>query len=175
MDWKEILINGYEDVLGELEHTLSGLTDEDLSWQPHPACNSIDWLAWHLTRVQDSQIAHLMDEEQLWTKEEWHARFNRPADEKDVGFGHTPEQVADFKSPDIQTLLDYHKAVLERTKRYLLSMSESDLERPLDEYWHQIPVKVGWRLISDLEDCLEHAGQMAYVRGLRQGKDWQKY
>lgn len=175
MDWKEILINGYEDVLGALESTLNGLTGEDLNWQPHPDCNSIGWLAWHLTRVEDSQIAYLMDEEQLWTKEGWHSRFNRPADPEDIGFGHTSEQVADFKSPDIQTFLGYNKAVFELSKHYFLSMSESDLERSLDEYWRQIPVKVGWRLISVLEDCLQHTGQMAYVRGLRQGRGWQKY
>ncbi len=175
MDAKEILINGYEDILGALASTLSGLTDEDLSWQPHPDCNSIGWLAWHVTRLEDSQIAYLIGEEQLWTKEGWHAKFNRPADARDAGFGHTPQQVADFKSPDIQTFLDYSKAVFERLERYFLSMPESDLDRPLDQYWRQTPVKVGWRLLSVLEDCLQHTGQMAYVRGLRQGKGWQKY
>ena len=175
MDWQEILINGYGDVLGALERILSGLTDEDLNWQPRPDCNSIGWLAWHITRVEDSQIAYLMGEEQLWTSQGWHAKFSRTADSKDIGFGHTPEQVADFRVPDIQSLLDYSKAVCERTKDYLLSMAEADLERPLDQYWGKVPVKVGWRLISVLEDCLEHAGQMAYVRGLRQGKGWQKY
>lgn len=175
MDWKEILINGYEDILGALESTLNGLTSEDLNWQPRPDCNSIGWLAWHLLRVEDSQIAALMGEEQLWTRDGWHSRFSRPADAEDSGFGHTPEQVADFKSPDTQTFLDYNKAVFERSKSYFLSMSESDLDRPIGEYWQQTPVKVGWRLLSTLEDCLEHSGQMAYVRGLRQGKGWQKY
>ncbi len=175
MDCKEIFINGLEDILGEMEHILSGLTNEDLSWQPRPDCNSIGWLAWHLTRVEDDHIAYIMDKEQLWTKEGWHEKFDRPADAKDRGFGHTPEQVANFKCPDVQTFLDYHKAVFERAKNYLLSRSETDFDRPLDQYWQGIPVKVGWRLTSTLEDCLEHVGQMAYIRGLLQGKGWQKY
>ena len=94
---------------------------------------------------------------------------------KNIGFGHTSEQVTDFKAPDAQVLLSYQKVVLERIKSYFLNMSDDELDRPLDEYWNQTPVKVGWRLISGLEDCLEHVGQMAYVRGLRQGKGWQKY
>ncbi|MDP3879400.1 MAG: DinB family protein [Dehalococcoidales bacterium] len=175
MDGKEILVNGYEDVQGALESTLDGLTAEEMDWQPRPDCNSIGWTAWHLIRVEDSQIASLMGEEQLWTKGGWHGRFNRPADAEDSGFGHTPEEVAQFKSPAVQVFIDYGKAVSERTRQYLLGMSATDLERPIGEYWEGTPVQTGWRLLSVLEDCLEHAGQMAYVRGLRQGKGWQPY
>ena len=175
MDCKEIFINGYEDVLGALERTLSGLTDDELSWQPNPDCNSIGWLAWHVTRLEDNQIAYILEEEQLWVKDGWHTRFDRPADSKDAGFGNTPEQIAAFKSPDIQTILDYNEAVFEHAKRHFLSMSNSDWDRPLDERWQGIPIKIGWRLRSVLEDCLQHTGQMAYIRGLCQGKGWQKY
>ena len=175
MQWRELLADGYGRVLGVLESVLKGLAQDDLNWQPHPDCNSIGWLAWHLTRVQDDHIASLMDEEQLWTKEGWHARFNRQPDAKDIGFGHIPKQVAAFKSPEVSTLLNYHKAVLERSKRYFLTLSDTELERELDEPWYQPLPMVGVRLISILADSLQHAGQMAYVRGLRQGKGWQKY
>ena len=51
-----------------------------------------------------------------------------------------------------EVFLDYQKVVFERIKNYFFSMSENELDRPLDEYWNQTPVKVGWRLISVLED-----------------------
>ena len=175
MEWYDLLADGYSRVLGVLEKALRGLTENDLNWQPHPDCNSIGWLAWHLTRVQDDHIASLMDKEQLWIKDEWHAKFNRSPDPKDIGFGHTPEQVAAFKSPDVEILLDYHRAVLERSKRYFLTLSSSDLDRKLNEPRYQPLPTVGVRLISVLGDNLQHAGQMTYVRGLRQGKGWQKY
>ncbi len=175
MDCQEIFINGYEDILGALEHTLSGLTNDELNWQPKNDCNSIGWLAWHLTRVEDNQIASMMGEEALWTKQGWHTKFNRRADSKDVGFGHSSKQVAAFKSPDSGTLVDYNRAVFERARDCFLSMSAADWEQPLDEYWQGIPVKISWRLLSILEDCLQHTGQMAYLRGLRQGKGWQQY
>ena len=175
MECKDLLTDGYGRVLGTLERTLKELTEDDLNWQPHPDSNSIGWLTWHLTRVQDDHVADLMGEEQLWTKDGWHARFNRPPDPKDRGFGNSPEQVAAFKSPDIETLLSYHRAVLERSKSYFLTLSSSDLDRELDETRHQPVPTVGVRLISVLADSLQHAGQMAYVRGLRQGKGWQKY
>lgn len=34
---------------------------------------------------------------------------------------------------------------------------------------------VGVRQISILDDSVKHAGQAAYIRGMIQGKGWQKY
>ncbi|MFC1952170.1 DinB family protein [Chloroflexota bacterium] len=174
MDWRELLTDGYERIEKVLERSLKGLTRDDLKWQPKPDCNSIGWLAWHLTRVQDDHIASLMGEEQLWIKNGWHAKFNRPSNPKDRGFGNTPEQVAAFTS-DAQTLLDYHRVVSERSKRYFLTLSDADLNRELNEPQYQPLPTVGVRLISVLADNLQHAGQAAYVRGQLQGLGWQKY
>ena len=116
-----------------------------------------------------------MEEEQLWIKDGWHARFNLPADPKDSGFGFTPEQVAAFKVPDAETIIDYHRAVLERSKRFFHTLSKAELDRELNEPWYQPLPTVGVRLISILGDSLQHAGQAAYLRGLLQGKGWQKY
>ena len=175
MEWSDLLIDGYGRVLGSLERTLKELTEDDLNWQPRPDCNSIGWLIWHLTRLQDDHVAALMKEEQLWTRDGWHARYNRLPDPKDRGFGDSPEQVAAFRSPDVETMLSYHRAVLERSKGYFLTLSNADLARELDETRYKPVPTVGVRLISVLADSLQHAGQAAYVRGLRQGKGWQRY
>jgi hypothetical protein len=175
MEWYDLLADFYGRVLEFLENVLKGLTEDELNWQPSEDCNSIGWLTWHLTRQHDVQVASLMGEDQLWINEGWHARFGRAPDPQDIGFGHTPEQVTAFKSPDIQTLLDYHRKVLERSKKYFLTLSQADLDRKLNEPWFQPLPTVGVRLISILEDSMLHAGQAAYVRGLRQGKGWQKY
>jgi hypothetical protein len=116
-----------------------------------------------------------MKEEQLWTKDGWHAKFNRPPDPKDRGFGDSLEQIAAFRSPDVETILSYYQAVMERSKGYFLTLSKADLARELDETWYKPVPTVGVRLISVLADSLQHAGQAAYVRGLRQGKGWQRY
>lgn len=175
MEWFDLLADCYGRVLEFLENVLEGLTEDELNWQPSQDCNSIGWLAWHLTRQHDAQVASLIGEDQLWINEGWHAKFGRAPDPQDIGFGHTLEQVTAFKSPDIQTFLDYHNAVLERSKNYFLTLSQTDLDRKLDEPWFQPLPTVGVRLNSILEDSLLHAGQAAYVRGLRQGKGWQKY
>jgi len=170
MEWQQLIMDGYGRVLEVLEEALDGLTQDDLEQRPHPDCNSMGWIAWHLTRVQDDHIADLMGEKQLWVSAGWHARFSRPPDPKDIGFGHSSEDVAAFKSPDVKTLLDYHRAVLERSKRYIASLSETDLDRELNEPWFQPLPTVGVRLVSILSDDLQHAGQVAYLRGLLKGK-----
>lgn len=175
MEWRDLLIDGYGRIPEFLERMLSGLSQEDLAWQPHPDCNSIGWLSWHLARGQDAQIASLMGEEQLWIKDGWHARFNRPADPEDSGFGNTSEQVAAFVPPDVATLAGYLKAVAARAQDYIKSLPESHLDRELDEPWFQPLPTVGVRLVSIMDDAMLHAGQAAYVRGLRQGKGWQPY
>ncbi len=129
MEWQALLIDGYGRVLASLEKTLDGLPPGDLNQSPHPDCNSPGWITWHLTRVQDSHVADLMGEAQLWLSGGWHARFNRPADPDDTGFGHSSKDVAAFRAPDAATLLAYHRAVLERTQGYLAIRSPADLDR----------------------------------------------
>ncbi len=71
MEWQELVIDSYGRILEILESALEGLTQDDLNVQPHSDSNSIGWLVWHLTRVQDDHIADLMGEEQLWIEDEW--------------------------------------------------------------------------------------------------------
>lgn len=175
MKWYDLVTDGYTRISEVLERALNGLTIDDLRWQPRTDSNSIGWLTWHLTRIQDDHIAALMGEEQLWTKEGWYTKFNRPADPKDRGFGHTPEQVAAFESPDTEILLSYHRAVSERSKSFFLTIPEDELDRELNEPQYQPLPTVGVRIISVLSDNLQHAGQVAYIRGLIQGMGWQKF
>jgi len=175
MEWKDLLIDGYGRIPEFLENVLKGLTHDDLDWQPRHDCNSIGWLIWHLTRQQDAQTASLMGEEQLWITDKWYAKFNRQPGPDDIGFGHTPEQVSAYKSPEAKVLLSYNRTVVESSKQSISNLSEADLDRELNEPWFQPLPTVGVRLVSILDDSILHAGQAAYVRGLRQGKGWQKY
>ena len=169
MKWQQMFINAYERVTLVLKQSLEGLTVDELNTQVRPDCNSIGWIAWHLTRVQDRAISDLSGEEQLWTKDRWHAKFNRPPDAKDTGFGHTSEDAAGFKSPDVPTMIAYHHAVAERSKQYLSSLSEADLDR---EFNNPRSPTYGARLVAVISDNLQHVGQVAYLHGVLKGKGW---
>ncbi len=169
MEWQKFIVDIFGQISQVLERALDGLSQEDLNEQPTHDSNSMGWLVWHLTRVQDRAIAGLLVEEQLWIKDGWHVKFSRPPDAQDFGLGHTPEELATFNSPDISILLDYHHAVLERTKRYASNLSEIELDHETD---HPRFPTVGARLAALISDNLQHAGQVAYVHGLLKGKGW---
>ncbi len=172
MEWQQLIMDVNGQVLRVLEKALDGLTQDDLNRQPHPDCNSMGWLTWHLTRMGDGRFATLIGEEQLWVSDKWYARFNRPSDPSDRGIGHSSEDVAAFRSPDVDTLLEYYRAVLERTRRYISSLSMTDLDQEINMPPPQTPQKVGVFLMRDLNGSLQHAGQVAYLRGLFKGKGW---
>ena len=170
MQARDILIEGLGR-LPELVHTaVQGLTPEQLRRQPtglstsSPA-NSIAWLVWHLTRVQDSHVAELLDEEQVYLTGDWAPRFGLEADPSDTGYGHSPAQVAAVAPADAEVLLGYYGAVHGRTLRYLQGLTADDLDRVVDESWDP-PVTLAVRLVSVIDDDVQHAGQAAYVRGL---------
>jgi hypothetical protein len=128
---------------------------------------------WHLTRVQDGQIADLMGDPaaDLWTRDGWHRKFDRPPDHEDSGYGHTAEQVRAFRSPSAKVQLDYLRATTERTKQYLATLTPGGLDRELDEPWYTPRPTVGVRLLSILADCHQHAGEASYIRGLLKARD----
>ena len=175
MEWKDLVIQNFGSAMGVLERTLKGLTQEELDWQPKPDCNSIGWLTWHLTRSLDGLASSLTRDEELWTKDGWCSKFNRPADSTDTGYGHGPEDLAAFKSPNIDILLGYHRAALERIQKYLSTLDSSDLDRKIDDHWAQLFPTVASRLVIYLDEIQQHAGQVAYIRGLHQGKGWQEF
>ena len=167
MEWRELIVDGFERLPDLAEEALSGVPAADLDRPPRPDANPLGWTVWHLTRVQDGQIADLMGDPaaDLWTRDGWHRKFNRPPDHEDSGYGHTAAQVRAFRSPSAKVQLDYLRATTERTKQYLASLTPADLDRVLDEPGPD-PATVGVRLLSILADCHQHAGEAAYINGL---------
>ena len=175
MEWQDLLSDGYGQAHSSLKAVLEGLVQEDLDWQHKPDCNSIGWLAWHLVRQQDAAISWVTKDKQLWISEGWHEKFKRPADPLDYGTGQKPEQVAAFKSPPVDTIIGYSRAVKERTKKYIRTLVAADLDRTFKVPGFEPPPTVGSWLLNIMLDCVQHAGQAGYVRGLRTGMGWQKH
>jgi uncharacterized damage-inducible protein DinB len=172
MNVNEVLIDGYSRISQILNRVLPGLTSEQLIYRPTEEANSIAWLVWHLTRIQDHHLSGLAEKPQLWVSEGWHERFGKQADPQDTGQRYTPEQVAEIRPTDAQLLLDYHDAVYQRSVEYIKTLSESDLDRELNEpQWNPLPT-VGVRLVSVIADNIQHAGQAAYLRGCIEQKRW---
>jgi hypothetical protein len=165
MDVAAMLLDLYGRVPPLIADVVDGLDAEQLSWRPGPAANPIGWLVWHLTRVQDVHVSEILDAEHLWTSGAFAGEFGLEADPSFHGYGHTSAQVAMVRPGSAGPLLDYFGAVHERTAELLATLTADDLDRVVDRSWDP-PVTLGVRLISVADDCLQHAGQAAYVRGL---------
>lgn len=174
MDCKDLIIDGLNRVEEDLRNALQGLTPEQLGFRPNEAANSVAWLAWHLTRVEDDHVSELAGRPQAWIEDRWHERFGKPGDMNDTGFGYGPAEVAEIRPESAQLLVDYYAAVHRRSLEYLQRVSCADMDRVIDRRWDP-PVTVGVRLVSVVNDCTQHVGQLAFVRGLLEGRRWLPY
>ncbi|WP_396450658.1 DUF664 domain-containing protein [Actinomadura sp.] len=161
----QLLTDGFGRVQGVVHAAAGGLTARQLAYRPAEGANSIAWLIWHLTRIQDDHVADVAGTAQAWTEDGWADRFGLPLDPADTGYGHTSEEVASVRVESSGLLTGYYDAVHDRTVKYVSTVTDPDLERIVDRSWDP-PVTLGVRLISVLSDDLQHAGQAAYIRGL---------
>ncbi|MBM7057498.1 mycothiol transferase [Streptomyces durocortorensis] len=154
------------DRVGEAVHAaVEGLSPDDLNARLDEGANSISWLVWHLTRVQDDHIADAAGTGQIWLTEGWADRFGLPFDATDTGYGHSGDEAPPVRVDSAEPLLGYFDAVQERTLDFVAGLEGHALDRVVDEGWTP-PVTLGVRLISIVAEDLQHAGQAAFVRGV---------
>lgn len=160
----DVIADGFGRIQEIVHEVVEGLPAERLNARVDPAANSITWLVWHLTRIQDDHVADAADLEQLWARD-WAARFALSLPLASTGYGHTARQSGSVKVDTGELLLGYFDAVHERSVRFVRGLAAAELDRVIDERWDP-PVTLGVRLVSVLADDLQHAGQAAFVRGL---------
>ena len=165
MDVASLLVDLYGRVPHLTHDVVDGVELTTLMQAPAPGTNPIAWLIWHVARVQDQQVAELIDEEQIWVQDDWASRFGLDADPSNIGYGHSAAEVAAVRPTDPAVLLEYLDVVDRRTRTMLQSLTPADLDRIIDATWDP-PVTLGVRLLSVADDALQHIGQAAYVRGL---------
>ena len=165
MTTAELLADAFGRIREVVHHVADGLSPDQLAFRPQPDANSIAWLIWHLTRVQDDHVADAAGTEQVWTAGGWSERFGLPFDEIETGWGQNAEAVGAVRIRSAELLTEYHDAVYQGTLEFVRSVTDSDLDRVVDDGWDP-PVTLGVRLVSVVSDDLQHAGQAAYLRGL---------
>ncbi len=165
MDESALYIDAFGRLPDLVHEAVNGLTVEQLGWVPAAGANSIGWLIWHLTRVQDHHVSGILDDEQIWVSGGWAARFGLEPDPENTGYGHAAGDIDSVRPDGPDALTGYYNAVAGRTEKVLAEVMPVDLDRVVDERWDP-PVTLGVRLNSVLADDLQHVGQAAYIRGL---------
>jgi hypothetical protein len=160
----ELLTDGFSRVQSLVHRVLDGLTDDQLTHRVDPDANTIAWLVWHLTRIQDDHVADLAGAEQAWHADGFYERFGLPFPEDAHGYGHSAADVAAVTT-SAALLREYYDATHARTIAYLATLSEADFARVVDTNWDP-PVTLAVRIVSVLSDDLQHIGQAALLRGV---------
>jgi hypothetical protein len=163
----DLLIDGFGRIRENVADLLDGLSPDEAVYRVDAGANPVSWLVWHLTRVQDDHVAGAFGTEQVWVSGGWAKRFGLPEGMMDHGYGHASDQVEAVTEAcsNAALLQEYHEAVHAQTVQLVAGVSDADLDRVVDRRWTP-PVTLGVRLVSVLDDDMQHAGQAAFVRGV---------
>ena len=106
----EVSIEATEVIFGSLENSqdylmraLDGLTQEEVTWRPGVECNSIAFILWHITRLEDYFVNGVFQhEKEIYEAENWRDKLGTPA--KEIGFRYTVEQLQNWPVPQSEDL-----------------------------------------------------------------------
>lgn len=165
---REILRDSFNRLIEHVDALTEGLSDEVSLFRPvtmsGQQANSIAWLIWHSARIQDAQLAGVAGVEQVWFRGGWVDRFALDLPRDAHGYGHTADEVGKVRAPG-NLLASYYHAVHRMTLEYVAGVTDEELARIVDENWNP-PVTASVRLVSIIDDCAQHLGQAAYIRGI---------
>jgi len=151
MDALELFLLRYDAIhVGLVDGLFAGLTDAQSRQQPH-GVNSIAWLVWHFTRVQDAIVSRLVaDAPQVLDAGDWNRALG--LERRDVGPGMTREDVGALSARiDLAALRDYHRAVAGETRRTATALPPAA--------WGEVVPEARVRRVVDEDALLLEAGR----------------
>ncbi len=167
MDYKDIVRLALAEYSEDMARALNGLTAQERRFQPTLDSNHIDFLVWHIAKVEDGWInAYARETRTVWEEGGWAARLGLP--EEGAGFGYDADEVRYFPTFDHDLLNEYADAVREVTLAYLDALSPAEIARPKARGWRR-PYCIGSALSHLLVEESQHVGQIAYIRGMLRG------
>ena len=170
VDLNRFIVQQLEAQYRTLKMSTDDLTDEQLYYQPTADANSVGWLIWHLSRWRDWVSALITGAPQVWVSAGWAERFGRS--EEGTGFGDTPEQVAAFRV-EREALFGYMDAAHRETVKRITQLTPTQFEQVVDYISGES--RPAWQVLAGMcGDSYQHAGQIAYLRGMMSGYGWRE-
>lgn len=165
---RDLLRDSFTRLVEHVDALTDDLPDDLAFYRPattsNKKANSIAWLIWHSARIADAQIAAITGDEQVWFTGGWVDRFALDLPRDAHGYGHTPEEVGKVRAP-AALLAGYFHAVHKTALAYIAGIDGAELARVVDRNFSP-PVTAAVRLVSIIDDCAQHLGQAAYLKGI---------
>lgn len=160
--------SGLNEAFDKLNRALDGLSDEESRWQPTLDSNPIDWMVWHMARVEDNLVNVVLQNHQpIWERDRWGARLaiSYPG----AGAGMTMDEIRGMRPINVPKVMEYYRSVRDETSIYFAkTIRQDDLARVIEHTNFR-----GWTGAQILGRLLceeaEHLGQIEYLRGMMRG------
>ena len=168
MNAKEVLLLSLEQSQGYLVKALDGLTQAEIAWSPNAESNSIAFILWHMTRVEDYYVTRVIQRlPEVYEAEGWREKLGTPV--KNTGFEYNAEQLKSWPVPPLEILRGYANAVRGKTLAFLESIPPEKLAEPYRP--ERSPQDSGTLLARIFTEIALHVGQICYLRGIQRGLD----
>ncbi len=163
---------------------LRDVTDTQMRQRPHPKLNSLAWLFWHISRIEDIAM-NLIIAERAQVLDDWAARFN--VTRLDAATSMNDDEVSEFTTQiNISEVLSYREAVGRQTIEIVSHLKPEVLDGMIDtdliqrvrqtgaispsgewvyQRWLGKP-KIFTLTHTVLAHSLQHLGQADIIRGL---------
>ena len=165
---RRILQRAFDEYYDGLQKALAGLSAEERRFQIGGDSNHIDFLVWHMARNEDGTVSACARVPELWRQAAWYERFGLP--EEADGCAFTLEDVSSFPTVETEELRQYFSHVRARTRSFLETLSESDLDLPFSPSAPDVSVA---QVLSHLVvEQSQHLGQVALIRGVQRGLEF---
>ncbi len=182
------IMNYYRDVNADVLKTVGTLSDEQIVWQPHPACNSVAFLLWHIARWEDHMQAtvpgmteelsrRLPPSQQIWERDQLAAKWGfTPArlGESETGTDFDIDASGELPWPQKEVLIEYAKQTFAAVEHAISFIDEEQFEQAErlqydDEYMKASVAQtgtVGNAVMEHLIHTTHHLGEIYYLIGL---------
>lgn len=166
MDFKQIVSTALDEYTTDLNRAMDGLTPQERRFQPNPDSHHIDFVVWHMARVEDNWVQRFgRQTKTVWEHDGWPEKLGLP--EHGNGFGYTAKQVTNLPVFDPALLTEYSESVRAATLEFLHGLSEQELDQCPDQ--GRPEYSIGQMLKHVIVEESQHVGQVAYIRGIQRG------
>ncbi|MFC2035887.1 DinB family protein, partial [Chloroflexota bacterium] len=92
MEIKSVFMKSLDESQEYLTKALEGLSEEDITWSPNEGNNSIIFILWHVTRVEDIWLNRvLLNRKEIYESEGWQEQLGTPI--KESGYQYDVEKL----------------------------------------------------------------------------------
>ena len=164
----------------EILELVSNLSEDEMTWQPHPTANSIAFYIWHIARWADYLPASLPDttaqlrellgsRQQIWHQEQLAAQWKldpKLLGEEETGMDMDPASAARLKLPSKAVLLDYARRTFAVLEQIVPMVDEEQFQAKRQQEW--ATNTLGQYILDHLRHESDHFGMIRYIHGLYQ-------